>query len=119
MKKEALERLQEEMNQNQNNPQILYIGNYLKDYIEQDPSTSEKFLDGQKTIRGSLEKMLTEARKIAVNNCAMFTPEEGFKLVLDYFNVSQLENRNNIVELPIKDENPQKQIKTSIFDYLP
>lgn len=86
-KQKAIEKLQNEMNQNKNNAYIQAIGQFLLQQIEKISNAAEGILGPDKTIKQSLEAMRSEAQKKAVNRFAMFTPEEGYSLVLKYFGI--------------------------------
>lgn len=87
-KQKAIAKLQTEINQKKDNAYIQTIGQFLMQQIEKDPNAAEAILAPDKTIEKSLEVMKTEAQKKAVNGFAMFTPEEGFALVLKYFEIT-------------------------------
>jgi hypothetical protein len=84
---QAVEKLNNEMNQNKNNPYILTVGRFLLQHINVNPEDAEKILATDKTIAKSLDVMRQEAQKKQVNRCGMFTPEEGFNIVLKYFEI--------------------------------
>ena len=46
--------------------------------------------------------MKNEAKKKAVNGFAMFTPDEGFALVLKYFDIKNEKNEIPEVKVPVK-----------------
>lgn len=89
MLKEAISKLKQEIENNQGNAYIKYVGDYLVDYISKTPQHAENIMREGKNIIGSLEHMKNEAKKKAENEIAMFTPEEGFKTVLDYYEINE------------------------------
>ncbi|WP_273123414.1 Cas9 inhibitor AcrIIA9 family protein [Bacillus weihaiensis] len=91
----AIEKLQNEMNENKDDAYIQAIGQFLIQQIEKNESADEAILATDKTIKNSLETMKDEAKKKAVNGFAMFTPDEGFALVLKYFDI-----KNEKIEIP-------------------
>ncbi|MCM3603214.1 hypothetical protein M3175_20970 [Robertmurraya korlensis] len=107
-KQKVIEKLQSEMNLNKESNYIQAIGQFLLQYIENNPNVSEAILSTDKTINKSLEAMKTEAQKKAVNGFAMFTPEEGFALVLKYFEVKAEKVEVPEIKIPTK--------KSSRFD---
>lgn len=108
IKQKAIEKLQIEMESNNNNAYIQAIGQFLIEQIEKNPSAAEPILADDKSIEKSLEAMKEEAQKKAVNGFAMFTPEEGFALVMNYFRISTEGNTTNTQEVSPK--------KTSRFE---
>ena len=88
MSREALEKLQKEI-ESQDNAYVKYIGEYLLNYIKNNPKYAENILVEDKTILGSLKHMEKEARKKAKDGMAILTDEEGFKTVLDYYEIKE------------------------------
>ena len=110
MSKEAINKLSQEINSNQDNAYVKYVGDYLIDYISKNPGHAENIMKEDKTIAGSLEYMKNEAKKKQKNNMAMLTPEEGFKVVLDYYEIN---------EAPaLKVVSTQKKVDISLDDLL-
>ncbi|PTY89743.1 Cas9 inhibitor AcrIIA9 family protein [Heyndrickxia sporothermodurans] len=91
----AIEKLQNEMNKNKEDGYIQTIGQFLIQQIEKIESAAESILVADKTVKKSLEFMKDEAKKKAVNGFAMFTPDEGFALVLKYFDI-----KVELIEVP-------------------
>lgn len=83
----AIEKIHTEMNKNTNNQYIQVVGDFLLQHLQKDPGAADKILSESKTIAGSLEDMRTQASKRQVNRCGMFTPQEGFEIVLKYFGI--------------------------------
>lgn len=88
MFKDAIAKLQAEMDKNKQNPYIKVIGDFLIQHLEGTPGSAEKILNKDKTIGKSLDEMRKAAEKKKVGNCAMLTDEEGFGIVLKYFGVN-------------------------------
>jgi hypothetical protein len=88
MLKEAISKLNTEMEANRTNQYIQYIGKLLLGHIEKNPQDAEKILTADKTIGKSLDAMRTVAQSKKVGNVAMLTPDEGFKVVLEYFEIN-------------------------------
>ena len=109
MHKEAFEKLNEEILEKPNNSYVQYIGEYLIDYINQNPQHSELIVEPKKSIEGSLKHMEGIASKNKKGNMAMLTPEEGFKAVLDYYGIKEAP------ELKIVSK---KKVKISLDDLL-
>lgn len=89
MLKEAISKLKQEIENNQGNAYIKYVGEYLVDYINKNSQHAEKIIEEEKSIAGSLDYMKSEAEKNAKDGMAMLTPQEGFKAVLDYYGINQ------------------------------
>lgn len=84
---EAIEKLKNEMNEHKEDSYVQEIGQFLIQQTERNENTAEAILISDKTIKKSLEAMKNEAKKKAVNGFAMFTPDEGFALVLKYYDI--------------------------------
>jgi hypothetical protein len=104
MMNEAISKLKTETEQNQNNPYIKFVGEQLINFIKANPDTAEKFLDQDKSIGKSLDVMRKAAEKKKVGNCAVLTDEEGFEIVLKYFDVKGVipESTTNFKEETLK-----------------
>lgn len=86
----TVEKIRDEMAANAKHPYIQVIGDFLLQYIDDHPEASEKILTKDRTIKGSLNAMQSEARKKQVDGCAVLTDAEGFGIVL---NLPGLEGR--------------------------
>lgn len=89
MLNEAIKKLEDEMKLNPSNDYVKYVGDYLIDYIKNNTRHAEKILEEEKTIKGSLGFIRKIAKEKAVRGMAMLTPEEGFKAVLDYYEIKE------------------------------
>ncbi len=87
MYQQAVSRLKAEIENNKSNSYIQVVGNFLLQHLDKHYEDADKFMSADKTIAKSLDKMREEASKKKVGNCAMFTPEEGFAIVLKYFGI--------------------------------
>lgn len=85
MKEKAIEKLQKEIDSNKKNQYIGIIGKFLIGHINEKESFAEHVLKDGKTINGSIEAMKSEAKKKAKNGMAMLSDEEGFAIVVKYF----------------------------------
>jgi len=83
---QAISKVRSEMTQNTANSYIQVVGGFLLQHLEVKPQDAEKILAADKTIAKSLTEMRKEAEKKS-GNCAMFTPQEGFTIVLKYFGI--------------------------------
>ena len=87
MFEKAFEKIDSEMGLNQSNSYIQVVGDFLLCHLNDNPDDAEKILAKDKTIAKSLDEMRKAASKKKVGNCAMFTPAEGFAIVLKYFGI--------------------------------
>ena len=85
---DAISKLRSEMDQNKTNHYVQVVGEYLINYINAHPEAGVKIMVAGKTIGKSLDVMKAEARKNQVNGCGMFTPDEGFAIVMKYFDIA-------------------------------
>ena len=83
----AIEKIRSEMTKNASNSYIQVVGEFLLQHLENSPRDAEKVLIADKTIGNSLVEMRKAAEKKKAGNCAMFTPQEGFEIVLKYFGI--------------------------------
>lgn len=103
MLRDAIEKLKQEM-ANEKNPYIQYVGDYLIGYLKNHEDQVEKILAEKKTIAGSMKFMRTVASKKKQGNVAVLTPEEGFKAVLEYFEIDEK------IQLRVVDDNKKVDI---------
>lgn len=87
MYQKAVDKLRAEMTDGNNNPYIQVVGAFLLQQLGASPGAAEKVMDQDKTILKSLEAMRKEAEKKKVGNCAVLTDQEGFDIVLKYFEI--------------------------------
>jgi hypothetical protein len=87
MLEKAKAKLQDEMDKAKNNHYVQVVGDYLLQYLDKNPGTAESILAKEKTIAKSLDAMRNDASKKKVGNCAMFTPDEGFAIVMKYYGI--------------------------------
>ena len=87
MVEQATAKLMTELRMEGVHPYVSAIGNFLLDFLKDNPSSAKKIMVEGKTIIGSMKAMRKLAEKQKVDNCAVLTPEQGFKVVLDYFDI--------------------------------
>jgi len=87
MPTKAIEKIQSEMTKNSTNSYTQAVGGFLLQYLLENPQDAEKILTKDKTIEKSLEEMRKVAQKKKVGNCAVLTDQEGFEVVLKYFDI--------------------------------
>ena len=83
----AKAKLQSEMTQNNANSYIQVGGGFLLQHLAENPQDAEKILAADKTIGKSLEEMWKQAEKKQAKRSAIFTPQEGFTIVMKYFGI--------------------------------
>lgn len=86
MVEEAVRKIEEEM-KSVNNDYVRVIGEFLIKQLEINPEAAESILNQDKSIMNSLNAMRKLAEKKKIGNMAVLTPEEGFKVVSDYFGI--------------------------------
>lgn len=86
MIEQARKKLTDEMSKD-SSPYVQVIGNFLIQYIEQNPGAAEAILTNGKSIKQSMEEMKNVAEKKKVGNCAVLTDQEGFKVALNYYGI--------------------------------
>jgi hypothetical protein len=79
------------MEEKTDNDYVQYIGQYLIEYITEHPGHAEAILAEGKTVEGSFKHMESVARKKKKSGMVMLTPEEGFKAVMEYFGIENVE----------------------------
>lgn len=84
---QALARIHEEMDKNKDNEYVQCVGAYLADYLRSNPGAAAAILVEGKTIAGSLDAMRKVAEGKKKGNMAVLTPAEGYKAVLDYYDI--------------------------------
>lgn len=84
MLQQAIAKIEKEMAEKKE-PYISAIGDYLKGHLNGCPEDSAAILTEGKTIDGSITFMKEKARKKAKGGFAMFTPDEGFAIVMEYY----------------------------------
>lgn len=116
MSAKAIEKLKSEMTKNTNNSYVQVVGSFLLQHLSENPQDAEKVLGKDKTIAKSLNEMRKVAGKKKVGNCAVLTDQEGFSVVLKYFNIEGKPAApvNSISPIPASEPEPTKP--TTSFD---
>lgn len=97
MIEKAIEKIKEEMEKNKT-PYVQAIGNYVLTQIEINLECAKEVVDEKKTLEEAFKKVTEEARKKAVNNCAVLTDEEVFKIVAKYYEfTNEQQNATKVV----------------------
>lgn len=100
MLSKAIEKIKAEVEANKSNSNIKVIGDFLIRRLGLINGGAEKVLQDGKTIKCSIDEMRKVAKTKAVNGCGMLTDEEGFGIVLKYFDMKF--TKVNDSPLPIK-----------------
>lgn len=113
----AIEKLKSEMDKNKGNSYVQVVGNFLLQYLNDNPSAAEKILKEDKTISKSLNEMRKAAEKIKVNNCGVLADQEAFAIVLKYFDLDT-KVPEKPVEIPKATKEEQTDFNYSLDDFL-
>lgn len=81
----AAEKIKSEMEKEKDNSYVQVIGEYLLQQLSIDSELAKKILNKNKTVLKSLDAMKAAAMRKKTGNYAMFTPQEGFEIVMKYF----------------------------------
>jgi hypothetical protein len=100
MIKDAINKINSEISQNRTNSYIQVVGEFLLQHLNTCPESAEKILVEGKTIGKSLDEMRKVAEKKKVGNCAVLTDQEGFAIVLKYYDI----NGNAPISIPLVKE---------------
>lgn len=122
MLNKAIKKINDEI-EKEKNPYVKVIGEYLLKVIADNEGAAEKILAADKTIMKSLEAMRKAAEKNKVGNMAMISDEEGFAIVLKYFEIKQEKkkdiNNKKVIDFKAKKEEKEEDIfNVSLDDYL-
>ncbi|WP_411680449.1 hypothetical protein [Clostridium thailandense] len=93
---EGIKKLNDEIYKNKSNPHIEVIGKYLIEYLNRNPDAAKEIMNKDKTIGKSLQEMKKVAEKKRVGNCAILTDQEGFEIVLKYFEIKNSKGKSDI-----------------------
>lgn len=84
---QAISKIKTEMEHNASSAYIKVVGEFLLKHLEAHPEAAEKVLSEDKTIAKSLAEMRKVAEKQKDGNVAVLTDQEGFEVVLKYFEI--------------------------------
>lgn len=84
----AIAKITEEMMKT-DDPAIRAIEEHLTERCT-NTAVAEKLLDPEKTLKGALDAMRAEAKKRAVDGVGVISDEEGFRIVEEYFGISEI-----------------------------
>jgi hypothetical protein len=112
MLNKAIEKLKAEIGANKNNEYIKVVGEFLLNFLGEHPEAAEKIMTADKTIAKSLDEMKRIASTKKVGNMAMFTPQEGFSIVMKYFGIESGVAPQQVIESTLKSSNVNRPIET-------
>ncbi|MGE7942800.1 hypothetical protein ACQKNB_12000 [Lysinibacillus xylanilyticus] len=122
MVEQAMAKLQAELRVERVHPYVSAIGNFLMDLLKDNPSSAEKIMAEGKTIIGSMKAMRKVAEKQKIDNCAVLTPEQGFKAVLDYFDIKTTDAAPDTTNYEPKESaaapRPAQRFEASLDEFL-
>lgn len=118
----AIKKINDEI-EKEKNPYVKVIGEYLLKVIADNEGAAEKILAADKTIMKSLEAMRKAAEKNKIGNMAMISDEEGFAIVLKYFEIKKEKkndiNNKKVIDFKVKKEEKEEDIfNVSLDDYI-
>lgn len=87
MLSKAIDKIRDEMVAHPNNSYVQAVGAMLLQHIEANPASADNILADGKTIAKSYDIMRREAEKKKSGNCAVLSDQEGFAVVLKYFDL--------------------------------
>ena len=82
----AIEKINSEMQKNSSNTYVEIVGHYLIDRCSDDIAAARVMVEG-KTLNGAMQAVESIAKKQAVNNVAVLTPDIVFDAVDTYFGI--------------------------------
>ncbi|WP_089610075.1 hypothetical protein [Dehalobacterium formicoaceticum] len=90
MLEKAINKIKSEMDidKNKNNVFMQTVGNFLLRYLESNPGAAENIMQNDKTLAMSMGAMRAEAKKHKHGDFAVLTDQEGFAVVLKYYNIN-------------------------------
>lgn len=114
MLNQAVQKLQDEIKKNKGNPAIMAVGEFLIGHLKQNSQDAKKIMQDKTTITGAMDDMKKHAQKKQKNGYAVIAPEEGFKIVMDYFGISSAgkTTKSVIKQAPHVPESPESVHKT-------
>ena len=84
---DAVKKITDEMKANETSGYIQAVGKMLLGYLEAHPEASIRIMAENKTIKNSLAEMRKVASEKKSDNVAVLTDQEGFAVVLRYFDI--------------------------------
>ena len=82
--KQALAKIEAEIKESKEH-YVVMVGQCMIDHIKNNPADAAAIMVEGKTIAGSLAFMKEKARNNAADRFAMFTPDEGISIIMEYY----------------------------------
>lgn len=80
------------------NEHLIPFEEYLTSICTTD-DVADKILNRDKSLKGCFEKMKSIAQKRAKNNCAYIPPEEGFRIIRDYYGIEDSKKTGPAIDI--------------------
>lgn len=80
------------------NEHLIPFEEYLTSICTTD-DVADKILNESKSLKGCFEKMKSIAQKRAKNNCAYVPPEEGFRIIRDYYGIEDSKKTGPVIDI--------------------
>lgn len=106
MIEKAIEKIKEEMEKNKA-PYIQAIGNYVLCQVKINIEAAKEIVESKKTLKDALKIVTAKAKEKAVDNCAILTDEEVYKIVREYYEFKA--EQSNATQTVIKEEYREKE----------
>jgi len=94
MLEKAIEKIRDEMAANADHGYIQHVGGYVTTHLRNHPEDAEAVLAEEKTLKGSYKVMQKFAKEHADHGCYAMPPEEGYKIVGEYFGFGNTESKS-------------------------
>lgn len=88
MLEKAINKLQSEISENTLDDYIVGVANHMIDYVKKNPTAAPFIIAEDKNVKGSLKAMREIAAKKKSGNMAVITPEQGFKIIMEYYGIT-------------------------------
>ncbi len=98
---QAVNVIREEMEQNKTNSYVQAVGDFLLKHLAANPGDAEK-ISAEKTLISSMDALRKEAEKKKTGNFYAMPPDEGFKIILEYFGITDAQVNVQIPAAPEK-----------------
>lgn len=80
------------------NEHLIPFEEYLTSICTTD-DVADKILNESKSLKGCFEKMKSIAQKRAKNNCAYVPPEEGFRIIREYYGIEDSKKTGPAIDI--------------------
>ena len=80
------------------NEHLIPIEEYLTSICTTD-DVADKILSNDKNLKGGFEKIKSIAKGRAVNGCAYIPPEEGFRIIKDYYGIEDSKKTGPAIDI--------------------